>query len=109
MDDRTIPKTGQSYAYCSAGTQELCRGLSAQRQSRMLKSHQSLGFGRATPSIVESPPAEDPIRVQTGQSEASLKIGFTHVHTGFGITYEGLVLEQQTTDPNEDTHGSSKT
>lgn len=108
MDDRTIPKTGRSYAYCSAGTHELCKGFSAKRQSQMLKSHQNLGFGRSAPPAAESQPTADPVSLPTGQSETSLKIGFTHVHTGFGITYEGLVLEQQTTNPNEDTHGSSK-
>lgn|GEM_PF-4976689 len=109
MDDRTIPKTGQSYAYCSAGTHELCRGFSSQRQSKMLKSHQNLGFGRSAPPVAEPEPVAEAVSVQTGHEQTNpFKLSLTHLHSSSDhMEWNALIIEPAT--PSEDTHGSSKT
>ncbi len=109
MDDRTILKDGPSYAYCAEGTHELCRGFSAKRQSQMLKSHQSLGFGKTAPPVVEPQPVAEVVSVETGNEQTNpFKLSLTHLHSSSDhMEWNALIIEQAT--PNEDTHGSSKT
>lgn len=110
MDDRTIPDDKQSYAYCAEGSREICKGFAAQRQGRMLKSHQHQGFGQTAPPLGQQAAVSPPDHTQTGCEQVQpFRLGLTRLHSSSAyMTWDAIVIESAATDPNEAKYGSSK-